>query len=62
MPRDIIKVAKQGVRISDRVVTVKKKGIVYLLRLVVPEQAEVKARPLRAHLGRRVGEGNHGCL
>jgi hypothetical protein len=31
MPRDIIKVAKQGVRIGDRVVTVKKKGIVYLL-------------------------------
>jgi hypothetical protein len=31
MPRDIIRVAKQGVRIGDRVVTVKKKGIVYLL-------------------------------
>lgn len=31
MPRDIIKVGKQGVRIGDRVVTVKKKGIVYLL-------------------------------
>jgi len=31
MPRDIIKIGKQGVRIGDRVVTVKKKGIVYLL-------------------------------
>lgn len=31
MPRDILKVGKQGVRIGDRVVTVKKKGIVYLL-------------------------------
>jgi len=31
MPRDIVKVARQGVRIGDRVVTVKKKGIVYLL-------------------------------
>ena len=31
MPRDIIKVGKQGVKIGDRVVTVKKKGIVYLL-------------------------------
>ena len=31
MPRDIVKVSKQGVRIGERVVTVKKKGIVYLL-------------------------------
>jgi len=31
MPREIIKVSKQGVKIGDKVVNVKKKGIVYLL-------------------------------